>query len=212
MELAMKVNLKKIAAEAGVSIMTVSRALHDRPGVSRELRKKILEIADKFNYLPRRSSFQTAAGNLKSQAAALVLPEIESDFFSGVCRGVSKSLGENGYRLFIGVSFGSPTAGYRLVGAMLDHGVDGLIYFPVDAGRCACTAEQLKRSRRLVVMAGENILDTAADILLCASPDKSSVADGERAGRMAADMLLCRLLNPNLKLPFRTKSLSSEAE
>ncbi len=94
MELAMKVNLKKIAAEAGVSIMTVSRALHDRPGVSRELRKKILEIADKFNYLPRRSSFQTAAGNLKSQAAALVLPEIESDFFPASAAEYPKAWGK----------------------------------------------------------------------------------------------------------------------
>ena len=39
----MVVRLKDIAAELGVSVVTVSRALRDRPDISQETKAKILE-------------------------------------------------------------------------------------------------------------------------------------------------------------------------
>jgi len=47
-----RVTLKDIAGEAGVSLMTVSRALRKDPKVSPQLAKKIRELADRLGYRP----------------------------------------------------------------------------------------------------------------------------------------------------------------
>ena len=44
--------IHKIAELAKVSIGTVDRALHGRPGVSEATREKVLRIAKKLNYMP----------------------------------------------------------------------------------------------------------------------------------------------------------------
>ena len=45
-----KATLKDIAREANVSAMTVSKAINNKPGVSEQTRKQILEIAEKLHY------------------------------------------------------------------------------------------------------------------------------------------------------------------
>lgn len=45
-----KVKLEDIAEKLGVSIVTVSNALKGKKGVSREMREKILEAAEKMGY------------------------------------------------------------------------------------------------------------------------------------------------------------------
>lgn len=44
------VSIKDIAEKAGVSISTVSRALNNYQDVNSETKKKILRIADEYNY------------------------------------------------------------------------------------------------------------------------------------------------------------------
>ena len=46
------VSLKTIAAECGVSIMTVSRALRDSYGVSDRIKEKIRKKAIELGYMP----------------------------------------------------------------------------------------------------------------------------------------------------------------
>ena len=47
-----KPTLKDIAQAAGVSAMTVSKALNGKPGVSEDRRKEICDIAKRMNYAP----------------------------------------------------------------------------------------------------------------------------------------------------------------
>ena len=53
--------LREIAAEAGVSISTVSRVINQSTNspVSREVQDRIWEIAKRTNYIPRRSKKNT---------------------------------------------------------------------------------------------------------------------------------------------------------
>ena len=46
-----KVKMKHIAAMAGVSVMTVSRVVNGKPGVSQETRQRILKLIREFNYI-----------------------------------------------------------------------------------------------------------------------------------------------------------------
>lgn len=53
----MKVTMKEIAAQLGISINAVSLALNNKPGVSDEMRKKILKTADELGYLEKKAKF-----------------------------------------------------------------------------------------------------------------------------------------------------------
>ena len=48
----MRVTIKDIAREAGVSVTTVSRVLNNKADVSDKTREKVLKIIDKMNYNP----------------------------------------------------------------------------------------------------------------------------------------------------------------
>ncbi|MDO4471239.1 MAG: helix-turn-helix domain-containing protein, partial [Bacillota bacterium] len=48
----MSITVKEIAEIAGVSRGTVDRALKNRSGISPETKKKILKIAEKYDYHP----------------------------------------------------------------------------------------------------------------------------------------------------------------
>jgi len=55
----MKITLDRIAKELGTTKNTVSRALRGKPGVSDELREKIVALAAKYEYKKKKSSEQT---------------------------------------------------------------------------------------------------------------------------------------------------------
>ena len=48
----MKVTIKKIAEIAEVHPSTVDKVLHNRPGVSDEVRERIRKLIDEFGYKP----------------------------------------------------------------------------------------------------------------------------------------------------------------
>lgn len=48
--------IKDIARLCGVSVSTVSRVLNDRPGVSEENRRRVLEVIESSNYIPNNTA------------------------------------------------------------------------------------------------------------------------------------------------------------
>lgn len=52
--------IQDVAHQAGVSVATVSYVMNDRPIVGEETRRRVLRIARKMNYVPRRSSRPTS--------------------------------------------------------------------------------------------------------------------------------------------------------
>lgn len=78
--------IKEIAAALNVSIGTVDRALHARPGVSPKTQAKVLKMAEKLNYRPN-----IAARSLKLNRRlrfAVHLPEQIASFFDPLRDGV----------------------------------------------------------------------------------------------------------------------------
>ena len=51
-EVIKKITLKNTADELGVSKGTVDRAIHNRPGISVELKNKIMSLIEKYGYKP----------------------------------------------------------------------------------------------------------------------------------------------------------------
>jgi LacI family transcriptional regulator len=78
--------IKDIANALGISIGTVDRALHERPGVSQKTKDRVQKMAAKLNYRPN-----VAARNLKLNRRLRVgvfLPEQIASFFDKVREGI----------------------------------------------------------------------------------------------------------------------------
>jgi len=82
-----RVTLKMIAAEAGMSIGTVARALNNRDGINNETRLMIQEIADRLNYHPNKLA--GALARKKALHIGIAYPEVSRDFYELIDSGIT---------------------------------------------------------------------------------------------------------------------------
>ncbi|MBC7479941.1 MAG: LacI family DNA-binding transcriptional regulator, partial [Pseudorhodobacter sp.] len=54
--------LKTIAAETGLAIATVSRALKDAPDIGEETKRRVRETAERLGYRPNRAGVRLRTG------------------------------------------------------------------------------------------------------------------------------------------------------
>ena len=60
--------IKDIARLCGVSVSTVSRVLNDRPDVSEENRRRVLEVIESSNYIPNNTARDLVDSSSTSRA------------------------------------------------------------------------------------------------------------------------------------------------
>jgi len=87
-----KVTLKMVAAEAGVSIGTVDRALNNRGGINMETRNRVLYVAEKLKYQPNKLAGPLA--RKKKLHIGIAYPEFDRDFNAAIDKGVTDAADE----------------------------------------------------------------------------------------------------------------------
>ena len=95
----MGANIKTIAALAGVSAATVSRALNGLSGVSPKTRRRIERLAREHSYVPDAQAQALVRG--RSPFLGLVVPDITNPFFTTLARGAEEAAYELGYSLLL---------------------------------------------------------------------------------------------------------------
>ena len=121
----MSITIKDIAKVAGVSHPTVSRALHDHPGLSPKTVERIKKIAEEMGYVPN-----AAARGLKTsrtKALGVIVKHIDDPFWNEVLDGVDSVLHPAGYSLFIATTHRDKQREKEVVQSMVQRGVDGVI-------------------------------------------------------------------------------------
>jgi len=122
------VSIRDVAREAGVSVATVSRVLANKPHVSPELRRRVLDAVERLGYRPN-----LVARSLRSQQSntiGLIVSDIRNPYFTDVSRAVEDLAYENGYTVFLCNSDENPDKEALYLQSMRDHHVCGLIFSP----------------------------------------------------------------------------------
>lgn len=91
------VGIKDVAALAGVSTATVSRALSGNGQVSQRARLKVLEAAKELEFVPSFSASSLASG--RNRNVGVVVPSVNRWYFSQIVDSVAASLLDAGYDL-----------------------------------------------------------------------------------------------------------------
>ncbi len=94
-----RATIADVARAAGVSMMTVSRVMNDKPGVGEELRQRIRELAADMDYRPNQIARGLATRHTAS--IGLVVPDIANPFFAQIARGAEDAAFEHNYNLFL---------------------------------------------------------------------------------------------------------------
>lgn len=120
-----RISIKDIAAIAGVSHPTVSRALRGEGRISEETRLRIMAIAQDLGYTPNL----VARGLVtqRTQSIGLVVTDIGDPFHSEIIRGVEHVVSHYGYSLFLASTTAGPEQELRTVRSFHGRNVDGMI-------------------------------------------------------------------------------------
>lgn len=120
-----KPTLKDIAQAAGVSAMTVSKALNGKPGVSDNRRREICDIAERMNYTPNLIAKSLRVDETKT--IGVVLSDTSEMVTSKVLRGIQDGATERGYSIIIANTDHQPERELQSIRTLLSKQIDGLI-------------------------------------------------------------------------------------
>ncbi|MBW6422265.1 LacI family DNA-binding transcriptional regulator [Rhizobium sp. XQZ8] len=97
-----KSTLEEVAAAAGVSKMTASRALRGTPDVSSETRQRVLQAAEQLSYIGNRLALSLSSQ--RTNLVAVVVPSMSNIVFPEVLAGISAGLEGSGMQAVFGIS------------------------------------------------------------------------------------------------------------
>lgn len=120
----MRVTIKDVAREAGISVATVSRVLNDSGPVHAATRERVREIARRLRYSPSGAARSLITN--KTHTIGVLLPALYGEFFSEVIRGIDQTAYRNGHHLLVSSSHADRDELEAVLRAMHAR-VDGLL-------------------------------------------------------------------------------------
>lgn len=120
-----RTTLADIAKAANVSMMTVSRAINNKPGLSNELRQHILSLVEEMGYRP--NTFARGLATSQTTTIGLVVPDNTNPFFAQIARGVEDAAFENLYNIFLVNTNEDAARETAALETLWQKGIDGVI-------------------------------------------------------------------------------------
>jgi DNA-binding LacI/PurR family transcriptional regulator len=123
------VRLKDIAERAGVSVMTVSKALRDEPDVSEATKLRLKRMAQEMGYMP--DSAAQGLRNRTSKLFGLVIPSLANPIFARLVLAIQERAYDLGYDVLLGYTLHNAEREESCIRRFLSRRVDGIFISPV---------------------------------------------------------------------------------
>lgn len=165
-------NIRDVARRAGVSATTVSRVLNGTLEPAASTRSSIEAAIRDLGYVPNPHARRLGRG--RSDALALLVPDISAPFFARLVAAAEAEAGRRGLELELHVTMNRPDRERRYLQAIQRNHVDGVIVatnHPDDGS----LAEAMSRSGR-VVLVDEDVPGATVPKIM---------SDNREAGRLA---------------------------
>lgn len=120
-----RVTVRDIAALAGVSTSTVSRALNDHPAITPKTKKAVRDACEALSYVPDITA-KGLAGQ-ETHTIGIIVPDISNPYFSALCTAMEGRAAEAGYRAILINTLHDPAYELEAIDQLLSHRVDGML-------------------------------------------------------------------------------------
>lgn len=174
--------MAEIAQRLGVSIATVSRVFNDQPGVSPEVRQRVLALSAEAGYAPHGGARGLATTQTHTVAFLTLhrsLPLDEDYFYQRIMLGAQQELARHGYYLLVSVIEPDQVNDLANLRLLAERRVDGAILAGPEIPARAILALQSKRVPLVLV-----------DNTLPYSPVDCVLSEDEAGGYAATTHLL----------------------
>ncbi len=119
------VTIADVAKRAGVSTMTVSRAMNNKGEITESTRQKVLQAAADLAYRPSRIARSLVTR--QTMQIGLVVPDITNPFFSQIALGAQNAAWEAGYNLLLLNTMENLERETTILNLLEESQVDGVI-------------------------------------------------------------------------------------
>lgn len=175
----MRVTMAEIAQRANVSLITVSRALNNRPDVSEETRSRIWALAEELHYVPNVLARALVSGS--SHTLGLIVADNTNPYYGRLIRAVEDTARSNGYGVILCNTDEDPEYEVSAHKMLREKRVDGILITSIQSG--SSPLRSLAREGTPFVLLNRYVDDLEVD---CVVNDNAS-------GAYEATAHLCRL-------------------
>ena len=154
-----KVTLFEVAAEAGVSIATISRVVNDLPRVDKHTRAHVKEVVKKLGYQANPAA--RALVLRRSDIIQTVVPDVSAGFFSNVLQGMNEVCITQHFHLSITMSQGLEDAQDLLTRMARESHCDAIVV--LSSAFSNAYLQQLATEHPAIVLVGR-ALENSKDI------------------------------------------------
>ncbi len=142
--------LKDVAARAGVSLKTASRAINGEAGVADATGQRVAEAAHALGFRPNLMARSLRAGTAAA-TVGFVMGVLGDQFYSTIARSLERELDPRGLLLVTASHEEDPVRQKRLIRALVERRVDGLVLVPA-AGDISYLTQEIERGLHVVAV------------------------------------------------------------
>ena len=140
-----RITIREVAADAGLSISTVSRALTGARAVSPDIVERVRESANRLGY--RADSIARSLRTQRTNTLGLVIPDITNPFFPALVKAIEHAARKHGLSVLIVDADNDPQVERAALRTLLDRRVDAVLISPAHA---TASLEALAETARAV--------------------------------------------------------------
>lgn len=169
--------MKDIAADLGLSVVTVSKVLRNHPDIGDETRERVLRRVKELDYQPNAMARSLVTG--RSYLVGLIVPDLLHPFFAEIAKALSTAIRSRGYYLIISSSEEDPELEIREIRHLQARRLDALIV--ASTGTSVTQFEQMDDRDEIYMLIDRNLPGLQANYV---------GNDDEMAGRIATEHLI----------------------
>jgi DNA-binding LacI/PurR family transcriptional regulator len=176
----MSTTMKRIAADLGVSVTTVSKVLNDQPDIGPETRARVLKHVRRLGYRP--NAVARSLSLKRTHTLGVVIPDLMHSFFVEIVAGIEPVMSARGYGLLLCSSGENPAKERSELEMLRARQVDGIVLASAHAsGNTDLLKALARRGCALVLIDRDDHPSVQCHRV---------ITDDEEVGRLATDHLI----------------------
>jgi DNA-binding LacI/PurR family transcriptional regulator len=176
----MSTTMKRIAADLGVSVTTVSKVLNDQPDIGPETRARVLKHVHRLGYRP--NAVARSLSLKRTHTLGVVIPDLMHSFFVEIVAGIEPVMSARGYGLLLCSSGENPVKERSELEMLRARQVDGIVLASAHASGSTDLLKALARRGCALVLIDRDDHPSVR----C----HRVITDDEEVGRLATDHLI----------------------